>query len=232
MSGSGRAKARRHAWRAAAAGLVFVPVLGGLSGCGDEAAPETAPSGAPSAAEFDGRAERLGVAVEIIYVIDLKGYHRATGAMGVYGNDGFQDIYVSDKGDDVRLTVERRTLTAANCPALPIPAAQTPGGSVQCTPDGDGWRRTSGDRQEYAVVDGGHLVRVSGRVGATTFDLLRDAAKNAHPADPEQLDKMLPPSEPGGPPGETPSGQVTPPPRGDLPPHGDGAPDNHVGPGG
>jgi hypothetical protein len=96
---------------AAAAGLVFVLASWFVSGCGTTAV--------PSAAELDSRAERTGVAMELIYVTELKGYHRATGGMGVYGDDGFQDIYVSGKGD-VRLTVERRALTAANCPAVPI----------------------------------------------------------------------------------------------------------------
>jgi hypothetical protein len=194
-----------------------------VSGCGTTAV--------PSAAELDSRAERTGVAVELIYVTELKGYHRATGGMGVYGDDGFQDIYVSGKGD-VRLTVERRALTAAGCPAVPIPAAEPTGGSVQCVQDGDGWRRTSGGRQEYAVAGGGHLVRVSGRVDATTFDLLRDAATDARAATLQQLDEMLPPAPSEDEPGGGSDSRVTPPERGDLPRTGDNAPDNPVGPGG
>ncbi|MBC6457928.1 hypothetical protein [Actinomadura sp. HBU206391] len=209
--------------RAAAAGLVFALASGFLSGCGSPSV--------PSAAELDGRAQRAGVTAELVYVTKMKGYHRATGGMGGYGDDGFQDIYVSDKGD-VRLTVERRALTAADCPSLPVPAATSPGGSVRCVRDGDGWRRTSGDRQEYAVAKGDLLVRVSGRVDTTTFDLLRDAATDAHAASREELDEMLPPGTsedgPGGRSGRPP----TPPERGDLPETGDGAPDNHVGRGG
>lgn len=194
---------------------VLALASGLLAGCGDESA-------APSA-EHTLRAQRLGIPVELIYVTKLKGYRRATGGMGGYGDAGFQDIYVSGRGD-VRLTVERRALTAADCPSLPIPAAEPPGGPVRCTPDGKGWRRSSGNRQEYALAHEDLLVRVSGQVGATTFELLREAAAKARPATAQELDEMLPAGSPGGGPGM--------PPRGDLPPHGDGAPDNRVGPGG
>ncbi|MBA9003451.1 hypothetical protein [Thermomonospora cellulosilytica] len=198
----------------AGAGVVLV------AGCGSAAG--------PSDAELVERARQIGVDKELVHVMELKGFRRAVGAMGVYGDDGFQDVYVSDTGVDVRLTVERRGLTVADCPRLPIPAMDVAGAGVRCVQDGDGWRRTGGDRQEYAVTRGDLLVRVSGQVGRTTFGLLRDAAAGAKPASPAQLDEMLPPANGSGSGG----GEISPPPRGDLPPHGDGAPDNHVGPGG
>jgi len=183
-----------------------------LTGCG-EAGPT---------AEHSSRAQRLGVLVDLIYVIDLKGYRRAVGAMGAYGKEGFQDIYFYGRGN-VRLTVERRALNAAECPSLPIPAA-APGSPVQCVRDGKGWRRSSGNRQEYALARGELLVRVSGQAGAIAFESLREAAAKARPATREELDKMLPANPPAG------TSQT--PPRGDLPSRGDGAPDNRVGPGG
>ncbi len=209
-----RAPHRSGPGRFRRAAVLLVLASGLAAGCGEETA-------APPTAEHSARAQRLGVPVELIYVIDLEGYRRATGAMGAYGDAGFQDIYLYGESD-VRLTVERRTITAADCPSLPVPAAS--GAAVRCGRDGEGWRRSSGNRLEYALARGELLVRVSGQAGAVAFESLREAAVKARPATREELDEMLAAGSSGGAP------QM--PPRGDLPPHGDGAPDNRVGPGG
>jgi hypothetical protein len=192
-------------------GTVTTIMLGlALTGCG------TGRAGAPTPDEV-ARARQAGVDVALVYVTTAKGYTRTSGGMGPYGDSGFQDVYASG-ADDLRLTVEKRTLDAATCPRLPVPAAEPAGAPVRCTDDGDGWARTSGDRAEYAVQRGEHLVRVSGTGPA---DLLRDAALRARPATSAELDDMLPPASDGDP--------VR---RGDLPDTGDGAPMNPTGPGG
>jgi hypothetical protein len=91
---------------------------------------------------------------------------------GVYGDDGFQAVYGSGSGADLRLTVERRGLTADTCASLPVPAAQPAGAPVTCERDGGGWRRESGDRAEYAAVRGHLLVRASGRARDSTGSCL------------------------------------------------------------
>lgn len=201
----------------AAAGLAVLAALAAAAGCG---------SGTPaSAAELDRRARQAGVTVELVYVLDLDGYHRVAGGLGGYGADGFQDIYVpaaAAGAGELRLTVERRALTAADCPTLPVPAAEPPRAPVRCTPDGQGWWRVSGTRAEYAWTDHGLLIRLSGPATASTPDLLHRAAAHTHRASARQLDRMLPPE----------AGPGTPPRRGDLPSNGDGAPDNHTGAGG
>ena len=181
----------------------------GLAGCGN---------GRPAAsAEMVARARAAGVDAALVYVTKADGYSRTAGGLGPYGDAAFQDIYSTGR-DDLRLTVERRTLDAVTCPRLPVPAAEPAGAPVSCTADGDGWARTSGNRREYAVQHGDVLVRVSGTGPA---DVLRGAARRARPATADELDDMLPPSRDGGP--------VQ---RGDLPENGDGAPIDPTGPGG
>jgi len=190
---------------AVAAGLLLL----GTAGCGDEAA-------APSAEQRE-RARAAGFDVDLVYVTEVHGYHAAAGGSGVYGDAGYQEIYASDRGDDLRLTVERGSLEAGTCASLPIPAAQPTDAVVRCTKDGDGWRRVAGDRQEYAVVRQDRLIRVSGATAATSAELVRSAALDARPATGEELEALLPPAS-----------EVVE--RGDI--TGDNAPDNSVGAGG
>jgi hypothetical protein len=190
-----------------------VLLLGPLAGCGA--------GGGPSNQELATRAAAMGVPIELVYVTDLDGYHPAAGGAGAYGDRGFQLVYASDRGEDVRLTVTRQAMTAAGCAAVPIPAAEPPGAAVTCEQDGAGWRRTSGDRHEYAVAHGADLVRVSGKVDVTPLDVLSRAATDAHPASAAELDRVLPPLD-----------RSRPVERGDLPRNGDGAPLDPTGPGG
>jgi hypothetical protein len=191
--------------RRTAVGLATLGLL--LAGCG-----ETAPT-----AEQAARARSAGFDVALVYVTSVDGYARVAGGTGVYGDDGFQEVYASGP-DDLRLTVERRTLDAGSCPLLPVPAAEPPRAPVRCTQDADGWARESGDRHEYAVQRGDALVRVSGTADP---GVLRDAALAARPATRSELDERLPPGRSG-----------TPVERGDLPENGDGAPIDPTGPGG
>lgn len=85
----------------------------------------------PTPAELLARAELVGVEADLVHVTDVAGYTRAAGGLGAYGNAAFQDIYASSSGHDLRLTVERRTLNAAGCPQLPVPAAEPPGSRVE-----------------------------------------------------------------------------------------------------
>lgn len=180
-----------------------------LAGCGHGAAP-------PSA-ELVARARQVGLDAALVYVTEADGYTRTAGGLGPYGDEGFQDVY-SSGSDDLRLTVEDRTIDAATCPTLPVPAAEPAGAPVRCRADGDGWARVAGNRGEYAVQRGAVLVRVSGTGPA---DVLRDAARKARPASADELDDMLPAARNGDP--------VR---RGDLPGTGDGAPLDPTGAGG
>ncbi|MFI7587067.1 hypothetical protein ACIB24_08345 [Spongisporangium articulatum] len=187
---------------------VLLAAGGAVSACGQ--------GGGPLSAEAVGRAQGWGVDPALVYVTKVEGYSPAAGGAGVYGDAGYQGVYTSRTGADLRLTVERRTLTAQTCPEVPIPAA-APGAPVECTADGEAWRRSSGDRHEYALPVGDLTVMASGP-SATPVDVLRQAATEAHPASSDEILEVLPPP-PGGP--------VE---RGDI--TGDNAPDNHVGPGG
>ncbi|GAA3627810.1 hypothetical protein GCM10022223_51380 [Kineosporia mesophila] len=180
-------------------------LLLGLAGCGEEGAD-------PSPAQQE-RAQAAGFDVDLVYVTEVDGYQAVAGGSGVYGDAGYQGIYASARGDDLRLTVERGSIDASSCAALPIPGATTADATVTCTRDGDGWRRESGGRQEYALTRGDALVRVSG----TSADVVRSAAQDAHPAGADELEALLPPA-----PEIVERGDIT----------GDNAPDNGVGAGG
>jgi len=189
--------------------IVVVGVLLGVMGCGEKAAE-------PSAAQRQ-RAKAAGFDVDLVYVTEVDGYQLAAGGSGVYGDAGYQAIYASPRGDDLRLTVERRSLDAATCARLSLPGAEPAAAAVQCTREGDGWRRVAGDRREYAIAQGDRLVRVSGTTASTTAEMVRSAAVEARPATDDELEALLPPA----------SSVVE---RGDV--EGDNAPDNGVGAGG
>ncbi|GAB6903651.1 hypothetical protein [Kineosporia succinea] len=187
--------------------LIAGALLLALVGCGESAAAATE--------EQRQRALAAGFDADLVYVLEVDGYNAAAGGSGVYGADGYQTIYVSESGDDLRLTVERATLDDITCPALPVPGAEGVDITVECTRDDDGWRRVAGDREEYAVLRDDLLVRVSGtRAGA---NLMREAALEARPATSKELDDVLPPDS-----------EIVE--RGDI--SGDNAPNNDVGAGG
>ncbi|MEU2280778.1 hypothetical protein ABZ614_02200 [Streptomyces sp. NPDC013178] len=189
--------------------LLLAPVL--LTACGTEDA------GAADPAELKARARASGIHPDAVYVTEAPGgYTLAQQSVGVYGGDGFSATYVSRKnGGQLRLTVDRGTMTAETCPTQP--PADDSGTRADCTREGDLWYRGGG---EYVVPKKGFLVRIGGE--GVPRDVLREAAEKVHRPSADELDTLLPPAPAGGEPVE----------RGDLPPEGDGAPDNNVDAGG
>ncbi|MCP3818345.1 hypothetical protein NLX86_09520 [Streptomyces sp. A3M-1-3] len=162
--------------------------------------------------ELEARAEAKQSAIELIHVTEVPGYEVAKMSVGVIGHDGFQATYTSKTGEMITLSVDRGKLDGKSCSG--------------CERDGENWYRTSAGTHEYARSEGAatdaHVVRLSADSTRVDRETLRRAAESAHVADDEELDAVLPDSagtDPGGQPVE----------RGDLPPVGDGAPNNEVG---
>ncbi|MEU5293375.1 hypothetical protein [Streptomyces umbrinus] len=171
-------------------------------------------------AELAARAGALGIAPELVYVTEAPGFAVAEQSVGVFGGDGFHAAYFSQKThSQLELFVDRGTLTAENCPQTQV--GQGSGESVACERDGDAWYRKAGGRHEYAVPRDGHVIRLVGDAKRLDRAVLREAAKATHHPDAAELTALLPPA---------PEGTATEPvERGDLPPVGDGAPNNEVG---
>ncbi|MGX1881879.1 hypothetical protein [Streptomyces sp. NPDC055287] len=194
---------------------LLLPVV--LAACGAEKADDAA---APPPAELRARAGES--ALELIYVTEAPGYELARQSVGVVGNDGFSASYFSTAtGGQMSLAVDRGQPAEASCADKPADAAG-PGGSAECERDGDFWYRAEADRHEYARAYEGHVVRISADANLVDRATLRDAAHKAHRADSKELDEVLPASGEGAGVDEMPE-------RGDLPPVGDGAPNNDVG---
>ncbi|MFI6038934.1 hypothetical protein ACIBBD_33335 [Streptomyces sp. NPDC051315] len=191
--------------------LLLTPVL--LAACGTQDADAADP------AELTSRARALGVAPELVHTTEAPGYTLAQQSVGVYGGDGFSATYVSRRdGTHLTLTVDRGTMTAGTCPTQP--PADSSGTPATCTRDGDAWYRGGAGGAEYVLPRKGFLIRIGGE--GVPRDVLREAAHQVHRPTPDELDTLLPPAPAGGTPVE----------RGDLPPAGDGAPDNDVDAGG
>ncbi|GHH33222.1 hypothetical protein FHS35_003408 [Streptomyces umbrinus] len=171
-------------------------------------------------AELAARAGALGIAPELVYVTEAPGFAVAEQSVGVFGGDGFHAAYFSQKTHaQLELFVDRGTLTAENCPQTQV--GQGSGESVACERDGNAWYRKAGGRHEYAVPRDGHVIRLVGDAKRLDRAVLRKAAKATHHPDAAELTALLPPA---------PEGTATEPvERGDLPPVGDGAPNNEVG---
>ncbi|WP_460366818.1 hypothetical protein, partial [Actinocorallia lasiicapitis] len=126
--------------------VVWVPIVVVVAGCG---APER-----PSQADLDTRAGHLGVGTDLVYVLEADGPPNGAGpALG----GGYQAAYQVGTVT-ARLTVQHRTLTAPQCPLLPIPGAT---GLVRCVRAGTGFYRVAPDAHEYALNRDGYLLRVS-----------------------------------------------------------------------
>ncbi|MFE7777560.1 hypothetical protein ACFU5O_27420 [Streptomyces sp. NPDC057445] len=204
--------------------LAALPLLLALAACGTQRTADAPGAGpAPDRTALEARARTLESAMELIYVTRVQGFELAKQSLGPSGNDGFQSTYVSASGGGrIRLVVDRGSLTGADCPSIHVDDADA--ATVQCEPDGDAtWYRTSGGRHEYARAADGHIVRVAADRSAVDRSTLREAAASAHRADDRELDAILP---------EERSAPTAPVERGDLPPVGDGAPNNDVGAGG
>ncbi|MEV0226111.1 hypothetical protein [Streptomyces sp. NPDC050704] len=209
--------------------LLLLPLL--LVSCGTEKAGAGAgsgtgtgtasgPEGSADPAELAARARALGIAPEFVYVIEAPGFAVAQQSVGVYGGDGFSATYTSQEtGAQIGLFVDRAELTAETCPKLPT--GQGSSESVTCERDGKAWYRKGPNQHEYAVPRDGHVIRLSTDANTVDRTVLREAAAAVHHPDAAELAALLPPA---------PEGAATEPvERGDLPPVGDGAPDNEVG---
>ncbi|MFJ8249006.1 hypothetical protein [Streptomyces sp. NPDC094466] len=206
--------------------LALTLTLAAATGCGTEVAPdaEAARSGsadpAPDRAELEARALAVHTVTEHVWVTDVPGYALAAQSVGVVGDDGFGSVYTTPDGGQLHLRVERRAHAGADCTKDPAPTGgQEP--LLTCERDGEQWYRAAESDHAYAWEQGGLVVTVSGAPEEVDRATLRSAARAAHRADDHELDQVLPPvgDAPGQPPVE----------RGDLPPVGDGAPDNDVG---
>jgi len=212
--------------------LLLLPLL--LVACGTEDAGAGADTGSSAGtdkgtgssaepadpAELAARAGALGIAPEFVYVTEAPGFAVAQQSVGVFGGDGFHTAYFSQKTHaQFELFVDRGTLTAENCPKTQV--GQGSGESVACERDGDAWYRKAGGRHEYALPRDGHVIRLVGDANRLDRAVLREAAEATHHPDAAELTALLPPA---------PEGAATEPvERGDLPPVGDGAPNNEVG---
>ncbi|MFE5792322.1 hypothetical protein ACFQ8C_07040 [Streptomyces sp. NPDC056503] len=188
--------------------LLLAAGLSVLAGCGTVTASDPP---APDHAALEARARHAQTRVEHVYVTEAEGYEPALQSAGVIGEDGFRIVYVGKDGDSVTLSAERRPFRAEECVAGPA-------GGDGCEAEGDGWYRREGDRHAYLRNEGGLRVEVAAPL-TVPRGLLKEAAAGAHRADDAELDAVLPEST-------GPGGAVE---RGDLPPVGDGAPDNSVG---
>ncbi|WP_097985539.1 hypothetical protein [Streptomyces sp. f150] len=198
------------------------------TGCGTEPAPgsqtaadrSSSADPAPGRAELEARASAAQLVAEHVWVTEAAGYALARQSVGVLGDDGFGSVYTEPDGGQIRLSVERLPHADADCTDAPASgSAQEP--LVACERDGEQWYRATESGHAYAREQGGLVVTLSGTRQEVDRATLRAAARAAHRADDYELDQVLPPAGEGA--GRQPME------RGDLPPVGDGAPNNDVG---
>ncbi|MDG4861738.1 hypothetical protein P8605_26725 [Streptomyces sp. T-3] len=199
--------------------LLALPFV--LSACGSETAGGS--GGQPAdRGELEARARAIQVAIENVYVTEVPDFTVAEQSVGVIGDDGFSATYVrKDRpAAQIRLSVDRGTVDATTCPGYGGKAA----GQATCEKDGKGWYSSGSGGHAYLIPVKGRLLRLSADQAAVERDTLRRAAEGAHRASDAELDDVLPPLRENA--------QTAPVERGDLPPEGDGAPNNEVGVGG
>ncbi|WP_228181549.1 hypothetical protein [Streptomyces anulatus] len=206
--------------------LALTLTLAAAAGCGTEvasdaeAARSASAAPAPDRAELEARARAAQTVAEHVWVTEAPGYTLARQSVGVIGDDGFGSVYTTAEGGQIQLRVERRAHAGADCTKDPAPAGgQEP--PVTCERDGEQWYRATESGHAYAQEQGDLVVTVSGAREEVDRAALRGAALAAHRADDHELDQVLPPA------GEASGRQPVE--RGDLPPVGDGAPNNDVG---
>jgi hypothetical protein len=205
------------------------------TGCGTEPSPDrmsdrsSAGDPAPDRAELEARASAAQLVAEHVWVTEAGGYALARQSVGVLGDDGFGSSYTAPDGGTIQLSVERRPHAEAECTdGSAVAGGQEP--LVTCERDGEQWYRATETGHAYAQERGELVITVSGSREKVDRATLRSAARAAHRADDHELDQVLPPAEeaPGQRPAEEAPGEQ-PVERGDLPPVGDGAPNNDVG---
>ncbi|WP_103533884.1 hypothetical protein [Streptomyces sp. SM11] len=229
-----------HSWRPrlrpALLTMTLALALATATACGTVPAPDSEAAGrngsdasAPDRAELEARARAVQTVVEHVWVTEAPRYALARQSVGVVGDDGFGSVYITPEGGQLQLRVERRAHAGADCTKAPAPAG-IEGPLVTCERDGQQWYRATESGHAYAREKGGLVVTVSGAREEVDRATLRSAARAAHRADDHELDQVLPPAgeAPGQQPAEEAPGQQ-PVERGDLPPVGDGAPNNDVG---
>ncbi|MFD6533088.1 hypothetical protein [Streptomyces sp. NPDC060184] len=193
-----------------------------LAGCGTEhagAGGASPTADVPDHAELEARATALQTRADHVYVTEVAGYTLATQSVGVRGDDGFGSSYTDKSGHVIQLGVERAEYSPADCGKQP-PTDGTPDYTV-CEREGGSWYSATALGHSYARAEGDVVVKVSAELPAVDRATLREAAEAAHLADDAELDRILPPL------GRAPGSQPIQ--RGDLPPEGDGAPENGVG---
>ncbi|MCT4355363.1 hypothetical protein M5362_19700 [Streptomyces sp. Je 1-79] len=188
--------------------LLLLPLALAVTGCGTKVLGATP----PDRAELQARARALQTLPEHVYVTEADGFELAEQSVGVLGGDGFSATYVSKTGGQITIGVDRGTVDEKTC-------AAEASASGACEKDGKGWYRASGGRHAYLRTENGLRIQLTADTAGVDRAVLRAAAEKAHRADDAELDAVLPEETGPGEPVE----------RGDLPPVGDGAPDNGVG---
>jgi len=202
---------RRRTIAGVGAALVVATAACGSDGAG---------SGEAFSADVMGRLRADGVAPELVYVVSIPGHELAEQSVGVRGGEGFGATYVSPDGGQVELVVDWGGFSDEQCRDTPIVNAEPPGSAVTCEPDGAGWYRVGGGRHEYVTVRDDHVLRLGAAEGELDDVALRAAladARHVTTAGAQEQDHAPAPATVE---------------RADLPPSGDGAPDNSVGAGG
>ncbi|MYS82635.1 hypothetical protein [Embleya scabrispora] len=180
-----------------------------LVGCGNTEAGRSPVADRPTLAGTPPAA----VEPRFVHVVDVPGYVLAPQSVAVYGDTGFQSVYVSAQGGQIHLGVDAGDPNSAACPPNP-PAGET------CVADGDAWYRSTPAEHTYARAGDGLVVWVWADPNEVDRVTLHAALRDARPAEvPAPAPGTLTP-RPG------PSTANTPVERGDLPPVGDGAPMN------
>ncbi|MER7052831.1 MULTISPECIES: hypothetical protein [unclassified Streptomyces] len=200
------------------------PATGSPAGTAQAAGPTSSSSASTTEAagqgELDARAQAMGIAPELVYVTESPGFTLAQQSVGALGDDGFSAAYTAVSGAVVNIMVERGSMTEETCRSQPV--GLTSGERTTCDPDAGTFYRTGGGRHEYALPKNGHVVKVSADTDDVSREILRGAAASVHRPDAAEAAVTLPSPKP----------VTTPVERGDLPPFGDGAPDNSVDVGG
>ncbi|MEU8519232.1 hypothetical protein [Streptomyces sp. NBC_01216] len=189
--------------------LAVAPLALALTGCGTErlgASP-------PDHAELVARASAAQTRVEHVYVTEAEGFTLARQSAGVIGDDGFRLTYVAKDGARLTLSAERQPFTDKDCSA--------PSQGETCAREDGSWYRHSAYGHTYVRNEGALRITLGAPLSVSR-ETLRETAARAHRADDAELDAVLPEE----------TGPRIPVERGDLPPEGDGAPDNSVGVGG
>ncbi|MET7305450.1 hypothetical protein, partial [Embleya sp. NPDC005575] len=123
---------------------------GSAVGSGGPYAPGASP---PAAAPTVAGTAPAGVDPRFVYVTDVPGYELASQSVGVYGDAGFQSVYVSPQGRQIHLGVDAGDPGTAACRPNP-PSGET------CVADGDAWYRLASAEHTYARAGDGLVVWV------------------------------------------------------------------------